>query len=495
MLVEAVIIILSLFCLYFAFRKPPGLPPGVWGLPILGKFPSTSVRFGDQVKALRPLYGDLISWRVGSRLLVFLCNQHLIKLALSKQEFINRPDFSTFLTYSQGSFQGVIFGNGANWQIHRRFVLRHLRNLGMGKNKVEHDIQEEAMLLVQDFKNHTDKDETLPVSIGLAVFNVIWKLVAGTRFKMDDPQALEFIRLVWSVNDTFQGSVTLFNFFPWLESYSPRWLQERLGLKKLQDTSEELYNIAKKYVKQHEDEHDPNNERDLIDQYLSAMKGEENEDSVLSVKELLVVVIDLFVAGTETTSSTLRWAILYLAKYPEIQRRVHREIDEVLPRGTIPQYHDRTKLPYFEAVLSEINRIVSLVPLGVPHLASQDTQLEGYIIPKGAVLLPHLECCHKDPELWEKPDQFYPEHFLDAEGKFVNREGLMPFAVGRRVCLGESLARVEVVVFLAALLQNFTFTAPEGEPLSTENDPKEITLNSPKPYRITITERKIEAEK
>ncbi|XP_063877132.1 cytochrome P450 2L1-like isoform X3 [Scylla paramamosain] len=422
MLVEAVIIILSLFCLYFAFRKPPGLPPGVWGLPILGKFPSTSVRFGDQVKALRPLYGDLISWRVGSRLLVFLCNQHLIKLALSKQEFTNRPDFSTFLIYSRGSFQ-------------------------------------------------------------------------GTRFKMDDPQALEFIRLVWSVNDTFQGSVTLFNFFPWLESYSPRWLQERLGLKKLQDTTEELYNIAKKYVKQHEEEHEPNNERDLIAQYLSAMKGEENEDSVLSVKELLVVVVDLFLAGTETTSSTLRWAILYLAKYPEIQRRVQREIDEVLPRGTIPQYHDRTKLPYFEAVLSEVNRIVSLSPLGIPHVASQDTQLEGYIIPKGAVLLPHLECCHKDPELWEKPDQFYPEHFLDAEGKFVNREGLMPFAVGRRVCLGESLARVEVVVFLAALLQNFTFTAPEGEPLSTENDPKEFSLNSPKPYRITITERKSEAEK
>ncbi|XP_045121026.1 cytochrome P450 2L1-like [Portunus trituberculatus] len=495
MLVEAVIVILSLVYLYFTFRKPPGLPPGMWGLPIVGKFPSTSVRFGDQVKALRPRYGDLISWRVGNRLLIFLCNQQLIKRALSKQEFTDRPDFSTFFTYAQGGFHGVIFGNGVKWQIHRRFVLRHLRNLGMGKSKVELDIQEEAVHLVEDFKKHTDKDETVPMSLGVAVFNVIWKMVAGTRFRMDDQRAHDLVSMVWSINDTFQGPVTLFNFFPWLENWSPKWLKEKLGLKDLQDLSGELFSIAKEYVKLHEDKHEPNKEGDLIDQYLSAMKEEENEDSILSVKELLVVVLDLFVAGLETTSSTLRWAILYLAKYPEIQRRVQREIDNVLPRGTKPQYQDRAKLPYFEAVLNEVNRISSLVPLGVPHMASQDTQLEGYIIPKGAVLLPHLECSHKDPELWEKPDQFYPEHFLDAEGKFVPREGLMPFAVGRRVCLGESLARVEIVVFLAALLQNFTFIAPEGEPLSTENDPKEFSLNSPKPYRITIRERKSEVEK
>lgn len=253
--------------------------------------------------------------------------------------------------------------------------------------------------------------------------------------------------------------------------------------------------MAKEHVKKHTDKHEINNEENLIDQYLAAMKGEENESSLMNMQELLVVVMDLFVAGTETTSSTLRWAILYLAKYPEIQRRVQRELDEVIPRGTIVQYQDRVKLPYFEAVLSEVNRIASLVPLGVPHVASEDTQLEGYTIPKDAILLPHLECCHKDPKFWEKPDQFYPEHFLDAEGKFVSKDNLMPFSVGRRVCLGESLARVEVVVFLATLLQNFTFTAPKGEPLSTENDPEEFTLNSPKPYRITIRERNSEAEK
>ena len=62
---------------------------------------------------------------------------------------------------------------------------------------------------------------------------------------MDDQQAHEFVRLVWSLNDTFQGPVTLFNFFPWLETYSPNWLKERLGYKELQDLSKELYNVAK----------------------------------------------------------------------------------------------------------------------------------------------------------------------------------------------------------------------------------------------------------
>ncbi|KAG0715147.1 Cytochrome P450 2L1 [Chionoecetes opilio] len=255
---------------------------------------------------------------------------------------------------------------------------------------------------------------------------------------MDDPRVLDFIQLLMAMTREFEGSVTLFNFLPWLGKIAPVWLQQQLGLVTLQKTTEKLANFAEESVKQHEDTLDPLHRRDLIDQYLMSIK--EDQDPLFKREELLMLVIDLFFAGAETTSSTILWTILYLAKYPGVQERVQQEIDDVLPKGITPQYQDRTKrgaadacdrlffagaettsstilwtilylavpgvqerlqqeiddvlpkgitrstkteqLPYFEAMLSEVQRVVSLVPLGVPHMATQDTEFEGYTIPK-----------------------------------------------------------------------------------------------------------------
>ncbi|XP_050707440.1 cytochrome P450 2L1-like [Eriocheir sinensis] len=489
MLTGLLLFILFLLCLYFALRKPTNLPPGVWGLPLLGKFPSSSQRFADQVKELRPRYGDIITWRVGGRIQVFLCNYITIKRVLNKQEFQDRPDFATFIAYGAGDLRGVIVGNGTKWLMHRRFMLRQLRNLGMGKSKAEEAIQEEAALMVQDFKKHTNEDKTLPMSLGVAVFNVIWKMVANKRFEPDETEAHDIIRLVWEMNQSLQkGKVMLFNFLPLLAACAPEWLKRRWGLQKARKLTEKINQVTKEYVDEHLKTFNRLYIRDLIDEYLLAME-DDNDISVYSLEDLYLVATDLLVAGVETTTNTMRWAILYLAKFPEVQRRVQREIDNVIPRGTLPMYQHKSKLPYFEAVLSEVHRIASLVPLAVPHVASKDTELEGYSIPKGTVLYPHLECCHRDPTLWERPDEFYPEHFLDADGKYINKEGLLPFSVGRRVCAGESLARVELFIFLLALLQNFTFSAPKGEKLSTEVDLDELFLNICKPFRIIISER------
>ncbi|CAI9539014.1 unnamed protein product [Staurois parvus] len=166
-------------------------------------------------------------------------------------------------------------------------------------------------------------------------------------------------------------------------------------------------------------------------------------------------------AGTETTATTLQWGILMMMKYPHIQEKVQKEIQAVLESGRPPTFEDRKAMPYTLAVIHEIQRFANVIP-HIPHAASTEVNFKGYHIPKGTIIIPLLTSVLYDQRHWEKPYQFNPNHFLDAEGKFVKKEAFVPFSIGRRVCVGESLVRMELFIFFTGLLQKFTFSAPPG---------------------------------
>ncbi|XP_070844126.1 cytochrome P450 2K3-like [Chaetodon trifascialis] len=161
---------------------------------------------------------------------------------------------------------------------------------------------------------------------------------------------------------------------------------------------------------------------------------------------LLMTVVQLFAAGTDTTAATLRWALLLMAKYPKIQDQVQEELSRVIGSRQV-HVEDRKDLPFTDAVIHETQRVANIGPVALPHRTSQDVTFQGHFIKK---------------DEWEKPHSFYPAHFLDKDGKFVKRDAFMPFSAGRRACLGESLARMELFIFFATLLQHFCFTPPPG---------------------------------
>ncbi|XP_047486302.1 cytochrome P450 2L1-like [Penaeus chinensis] len=493
MLTEVLLGIL-LFVLLFAYvnKRPANLPPGVWGLPIIGKLPSTEVSLCDQVNELKKKFGNIVSWRMGSRIFIFLCDYRTIKAAFAKLEFTDRPDFYSFDIFNEFTKTGVINTNGLLWQNNRRFALRHLRDLGMGKTRLEEAIQHEAVCLVEDFERHAGRPAPLPWSINVAVLNVIWQMVASRRYDVNDIEIQEFNKLVNSSLEDFQGNVIWFDLMPWLIPIVPHFVKKWMGVAQIADKADVLLEKMMEQVKEHQATLDPENPRDFIDAYLLEMKAKEDDlDSTMSFSDLKNLLGDLFVAGSETTSSTIRWAIYYLAKYPEVQAKVQREIDSVVPRDVLPSIQLKNSMPYLEAVTLEVHRLASLIRLGLFHFSAKDTEFEGYTIPKGAVLSAHQEGCHMDPAFWEKPHELYPEHFLDDQGKILTKkEGFLPFSLGRRQCLGESLARMELFVFLSALLQNFTFSAPKGEELCVEKDPNLPLVNMPKPIDVVITKRK-----
>lgn len=206
-------------------------------------------------------------------------------------------------------------------------------------------------------------------------------------------------------------------------------------------------------------------------------------------RNLIMSALSLFFAGTETTSTTLRYGFLLMLKYPHIAERIHKEIDQVIGSDRPPALDDRAQMPYTDAVIHEIQRFADLIPIGVPHMVIKDTHFRGYILPKGTEVYPILSSALHDSCYFEKPDDFNPDHFLDASGAVKKNDAFMPFSIGKRICLGEGIARTELFLFFTTILQNFSVASPMA-PEDIDLTPQETGVgNVPPNYQIQFLPR------
>ncbi|NWI64548.1 CP2J6 protein, partial [Todus mexicanus] len=247
----------------------------------------------------------------------------------------------------------------------------------------------------------------------------------------------------------------VYEILPWLMSYLPG------PHKKALSSYDVLSSFARKEIRRHVERGIPDEPQDFIDFYLAEMnkvsdKPKYDEDN------LVCVMNDLFLGGSETSSTTLYWGLLYMVANPDIQEKVQKELDAVLGPSQLICYEDWRKLPYTNAVVHEIQRFSNIVFVGMPRSCVRDTTLLGFPVKKGTIIIPNIASVLCDPEQWETPRQFNPGHFLDKDGNFTPREAFLPFSAGHRVCLGEQLASTELFIFFANLLRAFTFQLPEG---------------------------------
>ena len=191
------------------------------------------------------------------------------------------------------------------------------------------------------------------------------------------------------------------------------------------------------------------------------------------------------ITGADTTTTSLLWTLLYLTAWPEKQKKLHEEIDKVIGERE-PQASDKANMHYLRATIYEALRLSSLTPLGVPRKATETTRVGGFDIPKGTTVIFNLYAMNHDSLVWQKPHDFNPERFLNEEGLFYpSRVNFMPFSAGKRVCLGESVAKLELFLVLAYLLKNFKFCADDSLDLEGVNG---ATLK-PKPFKVRVVNR------
>jgi len=175
--------------------------------------------------------------------------------------------------------------------------------------------------------------------------------------------------------------------------------------------------------------------------------------------------------------------------HPEVQAKCYQEINEVLG-ATPPRLADRARLPYVEACLLETLRRRPIAPLGVPHSPTQETTFAGYFIPADSVFFINMVAMHNDPKVWKNPKNFDPRNFIDDEtGQVVKPQGFVPFGVGRRVCLGETLARNDMFLVVAGLLQQLEFKRVAGEEYTIKANPKAELSNRALPFKLVVEAR------
>uniref|UniRef100_A0A665UG03 Uncharacterized protein n=1 Tax=Echeneis naucrates TaxID=173247 RepID=A0A665UG03_ECHNA len=353
----------------------------------------------------------------------------------------------------------VLWSNGDSWREMRRFALTNLRDFGMGKKICEDKIIDETQHLIEVFRKFKGQAFDTNQPMNHAVSNIICSMVYGSRFEYDDP---EFISLVERTNTGTQllGSPSIQHFFQ-LYNGNKRKNRELIG--RLRETlNSEMC-------------------RGFVDAFLvrkQQLEKSEGPNNHFHNDNLLMTVIQLFGAGTDTTSTTLRWGLLFMAKYPKIQDQVQDELSRVIGSRQV-QLADRKNLPFTDAVVHETQRLANIAPMALPHKTSQDVTFQGHFIKKGTTVYPLLTSVLLDETEWERPQSFYPAHFLDNDGNFVKRDAFLPFSAGRRACLGEGLARMELFIFFSTLLQHFRFTPPPG----VSEDELDLTPR----YGLTLT--------
>ncbi|XP_021856512.2 cytochrome P450 76AD1-like [Spinacia oleracea] len=459
LLLPLVFTILFLTKLFTKSKLPPGPKP--W--PIIGNIHMLGDKPHQAVAELSKTYGPIMSLKLGSNTTIVISSPEV-----AKEMFLNHDMTVSSRTVphagrasNHDKFSMVWLPVCPKWRDLRKVATIQLftnQRLDTSQD-VRHKKVKELVEYVQQCSQ-----KGLPVDIGKAAFTTVLNLLSNTFFSMDmashtSSKSQEFKDLVWNLLE-IGARPNLSDFFPLVKNLDLQGVLKitRVYMNKLMKIFDDI--IDERLKDQTEVKYD------VLDTLLKLV--ENNELSLDDVKHLLV---DLFIAGTDTTSSTLEWTMTEILRNPETNIKAQIEVDKVLGKDESMQESDITKLPYIQAIVKETLRVHPPAPFLVPHKADKDVQLCNYLVPKNSNIWVNVWSIGRNPSVWPNPELFSPERFLDNDIGFKGRDfELIPFGTGRRMCPGMNLAYRMTHLMLATLLHSFSWEYGHG------SSPKDIDM-------------------
>ncbi|KAK7420803.1 hypothetical protein QQX98_002607 [Neonectria punicea] len=449
------------------------LPPGPKGLPLVGNLldlPKPGVLEAHHWLKHKDLYGPISSITVFGQTLIIINDARIASELLDKRSVThsNRPK-QVFSADMIGWGDSLAFSqNGDRFRTYRKNMSRIIgskSSAGQYNNLQEEEVGH-FLLHLRDDPDH------LVDHIKREAGSIILDIAYGYRSEPfgSDPLVdilVDVFPLLRHVPDWFPGT-----------SFKRTARQMRSDL---QDVVNKPYAFVKERLSQ--GKHNSSFLSNLLD------AGDESDEEKLTNKWSATA---LYTAGADTTVSSIACFFLAMTAYPEVQRKAQEEIDRVVGQDRLPTLSDRDNLPYLDAVVKEALRWHPVAPMALPHASSQADEIDGYAIPKGAMLLPNVWHFTHDPAVYPEPMTFKPERFLATESHVPETDPhKFVFGFGRRICPGRVLA--DQALFLNISQSLAVFSIGKGGV-----DGKEVTpaikftpgvISHPEPFRATIKPR------
>ncbi|KAK3908428.1 putative cytochrome P450 304a1 [Frankliniella fusca] len=488
----ALFVVALVACLVrYARSRPPDFPPGPLRLPVWGNLWQLLLRNNKYpMKAMAALAkeygGPLLGLYLGDYPMLVANDLETVRDMFSHPAFQGRPDSFSGRVRASGRLHGIFFTDGPYWEEQRRFSLRHMRDYGFGRRfeRLEAVVLEEVQGVVNVLRGCITPHDAdvaraagadgvrsahFPDVLAAAAMNMGLAVLTGTRLPADQyPAARVVARHVQDFQRSGNAGGRAIDVTPWLRFVAPG----ASGYATWKSGNDGLLEFIKEHVQDHKESFDAEVIRGFCDKYLSEMKQRIGEDSSFSEMQMVLILMDYLFPTATAVPSAITFAVIFMMHHPDLADRAHEEIKNVVGLDRLPDLNDRANLPYTEAFLRETLRLTG-TPLAVTHRATEDSYFRGYYIPKNTFIVPNTWAAHRDPKVFEKPDEFRPERFLQQNGQLKKKDPTLSFGLGKRLCAGETFARQNLFMFLAALLQNFRFRMPEGVPVP---EPEEDAL-------------------
>ncbi|XP_023007386.1 flavonoid 3'-monooxygenase [Cucurbita maxima] len=445
------------------------LPPGPKPWPTVGNLPQIGgAPLHSQLAAMSGEYGPLMYLRFGSIDVVVAASAAIAEqfLKIRDTNFLSRPP-NAGAKYIAYNYQDMVFAPyGPRWRLLRKISAVHLfSSKALEDNRCVRE--EEVGVLVQALARPGEAPATLGSLLTVCTANALGRTMIGRRVFGDgsgggDPMSDQFKAMVEQVM-ILSGKFNPGNFFPSLE-----WL-DLLGVaREMKKVHKWFDDLLSKILEEHRTllasggEH-----QDLLSTLLSTRDHAEDENEKLNDTEIKALLLNMFTAGTDTSASTVEWALAELIRHPKMMYQAQQELDSVVGRDRVVSDLDLPKLGYLQAVVKETFRLHPPTPLSLPRMAAESCEINGYHIPKGSTLLVDVWAISRDPKEWTCPLEFRPDRFLpggekahvDVKG---NDFGVIPFGAGRRICVGMSMGLRMVQMLTASLVHSFDWALPSG---------------------------------
>uniref|UniRef100_A0A914I1W9 Cytochrome P450 n=1 Tax=Globodera rostochiensis TaxID=31243 RepID=A0A914I1W9_GLORO len=459
--------LLAFYNFYYKRRK---LPPGPTPLPLVGNI-LTLIRKRpgeDAFLEWKRKYGPIYTYWLGEMPVVCVADYESIVQVFSKggDEFTQRQIFVDFTHEFRGNIYGIFFINGDFWKEQRKFASTVFRNFGLYSNIMEKKILSELSLMFDRIDRKLAKSESNEINL-IEDFHELVGLF-DSAFKLAYEKSLG--SLLSTLIVCYPNSTKTLPFFR--ERYDALMAVSRnlrnFFMSRIEKRAEQINFKSSDYG-------------DFVEAFL---KEKERLDATdighsFSLDQLWNVCMDLWIAGQETSSTIIAWGFAHLLHNPQSLARLYDELERVVGNDRrLITIADKQSLPYTNATINEFLRISNMVVQNAYRRVFVDVNIGNFRIPKGTCILPQISVVLADDDVFADPKIFRPERFLDEKGNFVKCEKLIPFSVGRRKCFAESMAKMEIFLFTANIVNQYRISASKVLP-SIKRE-MGITIHCPK---------------